>query len=182
MVSAILKKANKTTGPGMCACMEQQVLLNKDRCPRKCELGELCHLSQPHLQSPAILSTPPPPRAFASLKVYIPPRWQLCVTLNKRQNARPHVVHNFCVWQPPHAIWRSLNRVAASALRAGAWAYEAVLDGCSALSCSYSPSPSSCFFLALIFCNKIFCLCWMSETQLSHICQKNIGGGGSTEW
>lgn len=30
---------HETTGRGTQACMKQQVLLNKDRCPHKCELG-----------------------------------------------------------------------------------------------------------------------------------------------
>lgn len=38
-VSAILKGVQETTGCGIRACMKQQVLLNNDRFPHKCELG-----------------------------------------------------------------------------------------------------------------------------------------------
>lgn len=149
-----LKEANETTGRGIRACMKQQVLPNNGRCPHKCEQGKSA--TYPNLIYSLLPFYHPPPHTFASLKVYTvfhhdgSPASSSVIDEMLPRMWSPTMRMPVCVRQPPHVIRSSLNKVTASALGAGVWAYGAMFDGCSALSCSYSPSPSSSFSLALI--------------------------------
>lgn len=94
--------------------------------------GEWCHLSEPHLQSAAILSAPLP----APLHL-----WK-CILHHEGSPKSSYMIrtrHGVCnqprtrlrvPFPPPH----DRNKVSSSALGAGLWAHGAMLDGCSTLS------------------------------------------------
>lgn len=166
-----LKEVNETTGRGARACMKQQVLLNKDRYPHKCELGKSA--TYPNL----IYSLPP------SLEVHIPPPWQPCVILYDRRNAPPHVVckhaYSLCVCNNPLMWYGPLWTTTAPQLLEQECKLTEPCSMAAPLWAALNAHPPVLAFPLLSSFNKIFCLCWMSGTQLSHIRQREMGGGGA---
>lgn len=122
--------------------------------------GEWCHLSEPHLQSAAILSAPLP----APLHL-----WK-CTFHHVGSPKSSYMIrtrHGVCNQPCTHLRATSphdRNRV---------WLLYFELY----VNTPLTPHPPVLAFPLLSSFNKIFCLCWMSETQLSHICQREMGGG-----